>query len=246
MKRDVKLENPRLERRRWATPALGLLLAAAAVGCGGGNDTAALDSWAKKVCDSVQAPIGQSQTALADTAKVVPGEAPPELQQRLATDLGVLAATDQQLADAISKAGAPKTEGGATVQQGAVDELKKASQGYLEVQQKLTALPNTEQAKFADGLRSIGDQIQRLAQQSTAALTKVQSGELGTALAKQPGCKAAPKTSPSASGGAATDPAAPGTPPAATPPAASSAAPTPPVATPAGAGNASPTPSAGG
>ncbi|MBB4948304.1 hypothetical protein F4556_003839 [Kitasatospora gansuensis] len=228
----------KLEKRLWAAPALGLLLAGLAVGCGGGSDTAALDSWSKKVCDSAQSPIAQSQTALADTAKVLPGEAPAELQQRLAADLGVLAATDQQLAEAISKAGAPKIDGGAAVQQGAVDELKKAGQGYLEVQQKLTALPNTEQAKFADGLRSVGDQIQRLAQQSTAALNKLQSGDLGTAIAKQPGCKPAPKTSPSAS----TDPSTPAATPAASP---SGTPATTPAGTPA-VPPASPTPGASG
>ncbi|WP_457032008.1 hypothetical protein [Kitasatospora sp. P5_F3] len=230
MKPDVKLE-----KRLWAAPVLGLLLAAGAVACGGGgSDTAALDSWAKKVCDSAQSPIAQSQTALADSDKVVPGEQPAELQQRLAADLGVLAATNQQLAEAISKAGELKTDGGAAVQQGAADELKKAAQGYLEAQQKLTALPNTEQAKFADALRSVGDQVQRLAQQSTAGLNKLQSGELGVAIAKQPGCKPAPKTSPSASASTTASPAAS---PAADPsaPAAASAAP-----------STAPTPSASG
>lgn len=183
MKLDVKLE-----KRLWTVPALGLMLALGAVACGG-SDTAALDSWAKKVCDSAQSPIAQSQTALADTGKVVPEEAPAELQQRLAADLGTLATTNQELADAISKAGAPKIDNGAKVQQAAVDELRKAAQGYLDVQQKLTALPNTERARFADGLRSVGDQVKRLAQQSTAALNQLQSGELGTAIAKQPGCK---------------------------------------------------------
>ncbi|MER5862121.1 hypothetical protein [Kitasatospora sp. NPDC002040] len=234
MKRDVKLE-----RRLWAVPALGLLLAAGAVGCGG-NDTAALDSWAKKVCDSVQSPIAQSQTALADTGKVTPGEAPVDLQKRLAADVGTLAATNQQLAEAISTAGAPKIDGGAGVQQGAADELKKAAQGYLDVQQKLTALPTAEQAKFADGLRSVGDQVQRLAQQSTAALNKLQSGELGTAIAKQPGCKRDAQPAVSASPGAgtgtdasaapSTDPGAAASTPAGTAPA---AAPTTPAATPA-------------
>ncbi|WP_405018279.1 hypothetical protein OHV05_15990 [Kitasatospora sp. NBC_00070] len=234
MKPDVMLE-----KRLWAAPALGLLLAVGAVGCGGGNDTAALDSWAKKVCDSAQSPIAQSQTALADTDKVLPGEQPAELQQRLAADLGVLAATNQQLAEAISKAGEPKIDGGAAAQQGAADELKKAAQGYLDAQQKLTALPTTEQAKFADALRSVGDQVQRLAQQSTAGLNKLQSGELGTAMAKQPGCKPAAKTSPSPSGSTAASPAADPNAPAATP-----------AATPAaGAGStppASPSPGASG
>ncbi|MFJ8040538.1 hypothetical protein ACIRBX_08555 [Kitasatospora sp. NPDC096147] len=184
----------KFEKRLWAVPVLGLTLAVGAVGCGGDDDsaTAALDSWAKSVCDAAHDPIVQSKTALEDSGKVVPGEAPAELQKRLAGDLGTLAQTNQQLADAIAKAGAPKVGEGAKVQQGASDELKQAAQGYLDVQQKLTALPNEDQAKFADGLRSVSDQIQRLAQQSTDALNTLQSGELGVAISKQTGCKPSP------------------------------------------------------
>ncbi|MGW4649650.1 hypothetical protein [Kitasatospora sp. NPDC004289] len=183
----------KFEKRLWAAPVLGLTLAVGAVGCGGDdNSGAALDSWAKTVCDAAHDPIAQSTAALDDSGKVVPGEAPADLQKRLAADLGTLAQTNQQLADAIAKAGVPKIGDGAKVQQGATEELKQAAQGYLDVQQKLTALPNGDQAKFADGLRSVSDQIQRLAQQSTAALNTLQSGELGAAISKQTGCKPSP------------------------------------------------------
>jgi hypothetical protein len=181
-----------------------VLLAFGAVGCGG-DDSAALDNWAKSVCESAQGPIGKSSDALADTGRVKPGEAPADLQKRLSTDLATLATANQQLADAIDKAGAPKVSDGAKLQQGAVDELKQATQGYLDVQKKLNALPNDDQARFADGLRSVGDQVQRLAQQSTTALKNIQSGDLGTAIGKQPGCKAQPGAAATgASTGAAT------------------------------------------
>jgi len=193
-----------VKKRLLTVPAMGALLAFGAVACGGDN-TEQLNTWAKSVCEAAQDPITQSQAALADTGKVKQGESPADLQKRLSTDLGALARTNQQLADAIDKAGAPKVDNGAQVQQGAVDELKQTGQGYLDVQKKLNALPNTDQAKFADGLRSVGDQVQRLAQQSTEALNKIQSGDLGTAIAKQPGCKAG-AAAPAATGTSAATP----------------------------------------
>lgn len=177
-----------MKKRLLTVPALGTLLAFGAVACSSDN-SAQLNTWAKSVCEAAQDPIAHSRTALADTGAVKQGEAPADLQKRLAADLGALAATDQQLADAIDKAGAPKVDQGAKLQQDAVAELKQTAQGYLDVQKKLTTLPSNDQARFADGLSSVGDQVQRLAQQSTDTLNKLQSGDLATAMAKQPGCK---------------------------------------------------------
>ncbi|KDN84521.1 small secreted protein [Kitasatospora cheerisanensis] len=171
--------------------ALGALLALAAVGCSADDSAKQLDGWAKNVCDASRDPIAQSRAALADTGNVKDGESPVDLQKRLSTDLAALATTNQQLADAVQKAGAPKIDDGAKVQQDAVNELKQVAQGYLDAQKKLDGLTNADQAKFADGLRSVGDQVQRLSQVSTGALATLQSGDLGDAIKRQPGCKAA-------------------------------------------------------
>ncbi|WP_180290506.1 small secreted protein [Streptomyces sp. TLI_171] len=213
--------------------ALGALLALAAVGCSA-DDSAKLDGWAKNVCDSARDPIAQSRAALADTGNVKEGESPVDLQKRLSTDLATLAATNQQLADAVQKAGAPKVDDGAKVQQDAVNELKQVAQGYLDAQKKLEGLASNDQAKFADGLRSVGDQVQRLSGVSTSALAGLQSGDLGDAIKKQPGCKAGsadpgvPATDPSGSASASPgDGAAPSGSPAATGSAAPSGSPSP-------------------
>ncbi|WP_051710759.1 hypothetical protein [Streptomyces sp. NRRL S-350] len=189
-----------MNKRLLAVPALGVLLAFGAVGCGGDDNSKQLESWASNVCGSAKDPIAQAQAALADTGQVKTGEAPADLQKRLSTDIGRLAKTNQDIASAIDSAGAPKVQDGATLQKDTVDELKKASDGYQEVQKKLDALPNNDQAKFADGLRSVADQVQQLASLSTQAQSKLQRGELGAAMAKQEGCK------PSPTGGATTAP----------------------------------------
>ncbi|MER6298590.1 small secreted protein [Kitasatospora sp. NPDC001539] len=197
-----------MNKRLLAVPALGVLLAFGAVGCGSDNSKQ-LESWASNVCGAAKDPIAQAQTALADTGQVKTGEAPADLQKRLSTDIGKLAKTNQDIAAAVDAAGAPKVDDGATLQKDTVDELKKAADGYQDVQKKLDALPNNDQAKFADGLRSVADQVQRLASLSTQAQSKLQSGELGAAMAKQEGCKPSQATpGAGASGSAGGSPAA--------------------------------------
>jgi hypothetical protein len=193
-----------------ALPLLGALLATGAAACSSGSsdNSKALDGWAQQVCDGLRDPVAQSRSALDDTAQVKQNEAPGDLQKRLANDLGQLSTTNQQIADVMDKAGPPKIDNGVGVKQDAVNELHQASQGFKDVQQKLSALPTNDQAKFADGLKSIGDQAQQLAKLSNGAMTKVQTGDLGKAFARQPGCRAAaaasgspaPEAAPSGSG----------------------------------------------
>ncbi|MGW2253543.1 small secreted protein [Kitasatospora sp. NPDC001660] len=201
-----------MNKRLLTVPALGVLLAFGAVGCGDDNSKQ-LESWASNVCGAAKDPIAQAQAALADTGQVKTGEAPADLQKRLSADIGRLAKTNQDIAKAVDAAGAPKVDDGANLQKDTVAELNKAADGYLDVQKKLDALPNTDQAKFADGLRSVADQVQQLATLSTQAQAKLQRGELGAAMAKQEGCKPSATTAPSAGattpapGGSGTAPA---------------------------------------
>ncbi|WP_327678466.1 small secreted protein [Kitasatospora sp. NBC_00458] len=222
-----------MNKRLLAVPALGALLAFGAVGCG--DNSKQLESWAANVCGSAKDPIAQAQTALADTGQVKTGEVPADLQKRLSADIGRLAKTNQDIAAAIDGAGAPKVDDGSTLQKDTVAELNKAADGYLEVQKKLDALPNGDQAKFADGLRSVADQVQQLASLSTQAQGKLQRGELGAAMAKQEGCKPGTPGAAPAAGSTGTPTGTPTAPPAGAPadgasPAASPAA-TDPAAT---------------
>ncbi|MFD0397326.1 hypothetical protein ACFV84_12935 [Kitasatospora sp. NPDC059811] len=193
-----------MNKRLLAVPVLGALLAFGAVGCGGDDNGKQLESWASNVCGSAKDPIVQAQAALADTAQVKTGETPTELQKRLSTDIGRLAKTNQDIAAAITAAGVPKVKDGENLQKDAVAELTKAADGYQDIQKKLDAVTNTDQSKFADGLRSISDQIQQLASLSTQAQGKLQRGDLGAAMAKQDGCKPAA----AAPGGASATPSA--------------------------------------
>ena len=183
---------------RLAAPAA--LLALGVTACSSGNG-AKLDAWAKTVCGGLQDPVQQSNTALADTGAVKTGETPKALQTRLTADFGSLATANTRIAQAVQQAGAPATDNGAQTQADAVTELNQAAGGYTKVQQTVQSLPSGDQAKFAAGLKGVSDQVQQLAELSTAALQKLQTGEMGTALAKQPGCKSVSATG-AASGGA--------------------------------------------
>jgi hypothetical protein len=171
---------------RLAIPAA--LVALGATACSSDN-TKQLDAWATTLCGSMQGPVQQSNAALADTGTVKPGETPAALQTRLAADLGSLAAANTQIAQAVQKAGAPKVDNGAQTQADAISELNQAAGGYTSVQQAVSALPVDDQAKFAAGLKGVGDKVQQLAELSTSALQQLQAGSLGKALATQPGCK---------------------------------------------------------
>ena len=185
---------------RLAAPAA--LLALGVTACSSGNG-AKLDAWAKTVCGGLQDPVQQSNTALADTGAVRTGETPKALQTRLTADFGSLATANTRIAQAVQQAGAPATDNGAQTQADAVTELNQAAGGYTKVQQTVQSLPSGDQAKFAAGLKGVSDQVQQLAELSTAALQKLQTGEMGTALAKQPGCKSVSATGVStATGGA--------------------------------------------
>jgi hypothetical protein len=175
-----------------AVPAV-LTIALTATACGSDN-TEALNTWAKKVCDPAKREIGSAQTALADTGRVQQGEKPGDLQARLSGDLGTLANASNGLADAIEEAGPPKTDegaGGEKIQKDAVRELRKSASGYSGVKKDVEGLDIDDQDKFAKGLRTAGTRVQKLAGNSASAMKKLQKGELGKAIARQPGCKRA-------------------------------------------------------
>ena len=185
---------------RLAIPAV--LLAFGATACSSDN-TKQLDAWAVNLCGGMQSPVEQANAALADTGTVKTGETPAALQTRLAADLGTLATANTQIAQAVQKAGAPDVGNGTKTQASAVTELNQAAAGYTSVQQAVSALPVTDQAKFAAGLKGVGDKVQQLAELSTTALQQLQTGDMGTALSKQSGCRTAPAAPSAGAPGAA-------------------------------------------
>lgn len=64
----------------------------------------------------------------------------------------------------------------------------------------MDALDTEDQAKFADGLKDIADELKNTSSSGADALNKLQSGEVGSAMAKQDSCKSPAASSSPGSG----------------------------------------------
>lgn len=179
----------------------GAALALALTGCSddSGEKT---DAWAKKVCDQVQPQVKKIQQANASIEEASQKKQSSEEVKK--TD----SAAFQKISDAykslgvsVDKAGAPPVDDGEKLQKDAVKELKGISKKYAGLKTTVDKLDAKDQAKFAEGLKGLATKLDSLGKSGDKALNKLQSGDVGKAMANQKGCKRA-STSPSASTGA--------------------------------------------
>ena len=196
-----------------------LVLASALTACGGGDDDendkkqARLKEWAAQVCAAdVTARIDDARASLVDVKTVIPDEQPASLRARLSADIGKFADADTTLADVLARAAAPAVSGGSELRASVVEELRTAAKGWAALQTKVDALPVDRQNLFADGLRTLGPEIDTLRASSTIALEKLHRGDTGKALAAVPGCEAVAQEPSPATETAAPVPSATGTP----------------------------------
>lgn len=85
-------------------------------------------------------------------------------------------------------------------------ELNASSKAYADLKTEVDALDTKDQAKFADGLKGIADELNKISTSGDQALKKLQSGEVGVAMSKQKGCqKPTASTGPSGSAAAGSD-----------------------------------------
>jgi hypothetical protein len=173
----------------------------AVAGCSDSDDQ--VNAYAKKVCDQVQPQQATIQRATSAIASVsAAGNSPAQVQQTDSAAFGQIAGAYQTLAKAIQDAGAPPVDKGATLRKNAVTQLTGIASSYSKLQKTVQGLDASDQGKFADGLKTVSDQLVPLSQSSGDALTKLQAGDIGKAMAGQPGCRKA-SASASASAGPA-------------------------------------------
>ncbi|WP_190084030.1 small secreted protein [Streptomyces longisporoflavus] len=172
----------------------GAVLVLALSGCSDdGNEE--LDSWAKDVCDSVQPQSKKIADANAAIQKETSDNSSPEDVQK--TDSKAF----QDMSDAykamgasVKKAGAPPVDGGQKKTDDAVKELNAISKSYGDLKKKVDGLDTKDQADFADGLKSVAGELDKLSKSGNKALEKLQEGEVGKAMSKQESCKSASAT----------------------------------------------------
>ncbi|MDQ1017406.1 small secreted protein [Streptomyces afghaniensis] len=169
----------------------GAVLVLALSGCGG-DDNDKLDSWAKEVCDAVQPQAKKIESANASIQKETSDNSKPkDVQKTDAKAFQDMSDAYKAIGAAVTKAGAPDVENGEKKQQDAVKELNTISTSYASLKKQVDGLDTKDQGKFADGLKDIATELDKLGKSGNDALRTLEEGEVGQAMARQSSCKAA-------------------------------------------------------
>ncbi|GAA2507769.1 small secreted protein [Streptomyces gobitricini] len=171
----------------------GAVLVLALSGCssddeGGENK---VDAWAKKVCDQAQPQIQKRANAQQTIISTAADGKPADIQAADSKAFQDIADADKALAKAVRDAGVPPVENGEKLQQDAVKELNATAVAYEGLKKQVDALDPKNQQKFADGLQDVAEGLKKIEKMDQDALAKLQSGQLGQAMARQPGCRKA-------------------------------------------------------
>ncbi|MET9917270.1 small secreted protein [Streptomyces sp. NPDC006435] len=169
----------------------GAVLVIALSGCSSDDDKSEkVNAWAKQVCDQVQPQLQKIANAnAAIQQQTADNSKPVDVQRTDSAAFQQISQAYKALGAAVESAGPPPVDGGETTQKEAVKELNASSAAYANLQKKVDALETKDQAKFADGLKGIADELNKISTSGDEALKKLQSGEVGTAMAKQKGCQ---------------------------------------------------------
>ncbi|MCT7353454.1 small secreted protein [Streptomyces sp. 15-116A] len=170
----------------------GAVLVLALTGCGGDDTNEKLDSWAEQVCDAVQPQAKKIEAANAAIQKETSDNSTPEEVQK--TDSKAfqdMSDAYKAIGAAVNKAGAPDVENGEQKQQDAVKELNSISASYASLKKQVDGLDTDDQAKFADGLKDIATELDKLSKSGSDALRTLEEGEVGEAMSRQPSCQSA-------------------------------------------------------
>ncbi|MFD7532365.1 small secreted protein [Streptomyces sp. NPDC059849] len=168
----------------------GAVLVLTLSGCSSDDNSDKVNDWAKKVCDQVQPQLQKIANAnAAIQQQTADNSKPADVQKTDSAAFQQISQAYKALGTAVNSAGAPPVDGGEATHKEAVKELNASSAAYGNLQKKVDALETKDQAKFADGLKGIADELDKISTSGDEALKKLQSGEVGTAMAKQKGCQ---------------------------------------------------------
>ncbi|MFD5105005.1 small secreted protein [Streptomyces cinereoruber] len=184
----------------------GAVLVLALSGCSG-DEGNKVDDWAKTFCDQAKPQIQKRADAHQIIISTAADSKPAEIQAADSKAFQDIADADRALAKAVESVGAPPVENGEKIKQDAVKELNETAVAYEGLKKQVDALDPSNQQKFADGLQNVANGLTKIEKMDQQALAKLEEGDLGKAMAKQPGCQkptvsTPPKPSGSASPGA--------------------------------------------
>ncbi|WP_406495351.1 small secreted protein [Streptomyces sp. NBC_00846] len=168
----------------------GAVLVLTLSGCSSDDNSDKVNDWAKAVCDKVQPQLQKIANAnAAIQQQTADNSKPADVQRTDSAAFQQISQAYKALGAAVDSAGAPPVDGGETTQKEAVKELNASSAAYANLEKKVDALDTKDQAKFADGLKGIADELNKISNGGDKALRKLQSGEVAAAMAKQKGCQ---------------------------------------------------------
>ncbi|MFJ3667591.1 small secreted protein [Streptomyces sp. NPDC090106] len=174
----------------------GAVLVLALSGCSSDDNSEALNSWAKQVCDAVQPQAKKIEAANAAIQKQTSDNSTPEdVQKTDSQAFQDMSDAYKAIGAAVTKAGAPDVEDGKKKQQDAVKELNSISASYASLKKQVDDLETKDQAEFADGLKDVATELDKLSTSGSDALAKLEEGDVGTAMANQESCKSASASS---------------------------------------------------
>ncbi|URM90372.1 small secreted protein [Streptomyces sp. MRC013] len=187
----------------------GAVLVLALSGCSGdeADDGKKVEAWAKTFCDQAKPQIQKRADAQQTIISTAADGKPADVQAADSKAFRDIADTDKALAKAVESAGVPPVENGEKLRQDAIRELNATATAYEGLRKQVDALDPSDQQKFADGLQGVAKGLKRIEKMDQDALARLQSGELGRAMAEQPGCrKAKPSAAPTTTSGPAARP----------------------------------------
>ncbi|MEU9338393.1 small secreted protein [Streptomyces sp. NPDC048290] len=180
----------------------GAVLVLALTGCSSDDSNEKLDAWAKQVCDAVQPQAKKIEAAnTAIQKETSDNSTPAQVQKTDATAFQDMSDAYKAIGAAVTKAGPPDVENGEKKQQDAVKELNGIAASYASLKTKVDELDVKDQAKFADGLKDIATELDKLSQSGNDALKTLEEGDVGQAMATQESCKSASGAPASSSAG---------------------------------------------
>ncbi|MFC8508425.1 small secreted protein [Streptomyces sp. NPDC057411] len=148
-----------------------------------------VNDWAKTFCDQAQPQIQKRADANQLIISTAADSKPATIKAADSKAFADIAAADRALAKAVQASGVPPVENGEKIQQDAIKELNATAVAYEGLKKQVDALDTTNQQKFADGLKVVSENLGKIQNMDQDAVAKLQAGELGQAMAKQPGCQ---------------------------------------------------------
>jgi len=181
----VKVNNRLLTALSGATVVL-----LAVSGCGGDDTGKERDAWAKGVCDQAAAQLKKIDDANTAISEVDSGGKPADVKSADSAAFQSISDAYKSLSGIFSAAGAaPGGDEGTTFQQNAVSVFGNLSTQYADLKKQMDDLVTTDQSKFADGLQTVSDSLNKTTTDAQTSLNTLSEGDTGAALAKQPGCQ---------------------------------------------------------